>query len=84
MRKEDNLQNPRIAALRPAAFALQLDYSSGRLQGYRKSKMKFLLVCSCGPLNEFRLPELDSIATLYNFPITYLEGSRDTSVSCSL
>ena len=46
--------------------------------------MKFLLVCSAGPLHEFRLPELDSIADLFNFPISYDDAARDSTVSCSL
>lgn len=36
--------------------------------------MKFLFVCSVSPLNEFRIPELDSIAALFGFPISYPEG----------
>lgn len=35
--------------------------------------MKFILVCSCGPLEGFRGAELDSIAQLYNFSISYSE-----------
>lgn len=42
--------------------------------------MKFLIVGSVGPLNEFRIPELDSIAALYNFTITYPDD-LDISVS---
>lgn len=47
--------------------------------------MKFILLCSSGPLREFRLPELESIATLFNFKLTYLQGTElDTSVRYSL
>lgn len=71
----------------PLLCVLRFRFSCGdkstSYQATANSKMKFLLACSCGPLHEFRLPELDSIATLYNFPITYLEGSRDTSVGSS-
>lgn len=42
--------------------------------------MKFLLVGSVSPLNEFRLPELDSIAALFGFEISY-PGEVDTAVS---
>lgn len=46
--------------------------------------MKFLLVCSSGPLHEFRLPELDSIADHFNFPISYDDPERDSTVSSGL
>lgn len=41
--------------------------------------MKFLLVCS-HKLEEFRVPELDSIAALFGFTITYDEEVPDVTV----
>lgn len=41
--------------------------------------MLYLLVCASGPLESFRYPELDSIATLYAFTIKYLDESKDSS-----
>lgn len=49
--------------------------------------MKFLLVCSQplgqDNLDEFRLPELESIAKLLNFDIRYVDETPDISVSYS-
>jgi hypothetical protein len=42
--------------------------------------MKFLLACSQGPLEEYRLPELQSIAKLFSFTLTYDEPIPDISV----
>ena len=41
--------------------------------------MKYLLVCSSGPLESFRYAELDSIATLFQFPIQYLDSAKDAA-----
>ncbi|SCZ99137.1 BZ3500_MvSof-1268-A1-R1_Chr7-1g09409 [Microbotryum saponariae] len=47
-----------------------------------QQKMRFLLVCSRGDLDEFRIPEIESIATLFKLPLRF-EPDRPSSSSSS-
>lgn len=45
--------------------------------------MKFLLIATHSPLNDFRLPELDSIAALFDFDISYPAGHDESHLDVS-
>lgn len=61
----------RLASTCNPAMGLSIDAQAAYTTGLAPGHRLFLLVCVQGPLEQFRLPELHSVAQLYSIPLSW-------------